>query len=88
MKRYKLKNGYLLPPPSCGVDERGHAVSNFAARIAADADFAAANRYYPIGSRPDADAAEEGVMSEVHWELRGGAWHGTRCAVPDDSSRA
>ena len=50
MKRYREKGGCLLPPPQSAVDARGHAVSNFAARIEHDEAFAIANGYFPCGA--------------------------------------
>ncbi|MBQ3483136.1 MAG: hypothetical protein IJA78_03060 [Clostridia bacterium] len=53
MERYRVRGDCLVLPPESGVDARGHAISNFAARVARDADFAAQNGYYPRGAGVD-----------------------------------
>lgn len=53
MQRYKVKGDCLVLPPVSSVDAHGHAVTNFAARIARDADFAAANGYWSRGEGVD-----------------------------------
>ena len=49
MERYRANGAVLTAPPASGVDENGHAITNFAVRIAHDAAFAERNGYYPRG---------------------------------------
>ena len=75
MERYLVRGDCLVPPPESGVDARGHAVSNFAVRVARDADFAAQNGYYPRGEGVDTvlPISEEGVQT-CRYILANGAW--------------
>ena len=72
MERFKLKNGDLCPPPRNGVCAAGHAVSNFAARVARDAAFAAQNGYFP---KSPAWPPVPNELCEPIYELREGEWH-------------
>lgn len=72
MKRYREKGGCLLLPPQSAVDARGHAVSNFAARIEHDEAFAIANGYFPCA--PGVALTLPADNENLHYVTVGGVW--------------
>ena len=53
MKRYRLENGRLVPPPKNGVCHDGTILSGFGKRVEADGQFAQQHGYYPLAPMTD-----------------------------------
>ena len=74
MKRYRIENGVPVSPPYNGISADGKVISGFATLVETDADFAAANGYYPIVESENLPLEEGARVRGVVYHFSEGRW--------------